>query len=239
MPAFLEDIEGFYGTNEKNKAGDDLKSFLEQYDAKKYDNPSVTADIIVIKAKEEITTVNHGLQLLMVKRADHPCIGLWALPGGFVNIREDVEQAAKRELFEETGLDHIAIEQIYTWGEYDRDPRARIVTVAYLAVISEQELEVTAGDDAADATFADVTFEQIESKEISEKDKIKIENTYALRLTNSEKDFDLSATIITTQNKYGLLKEKTYRVVESSGIAFDHSRFIVQALLYIKDLLDC
>lgn len=239
MPSFLKDYSAFYGDHSVNSRGEDLGTFLEGYDPNRYPNPSVTADILVFQHQENFNSVNEGLKLLMVKRKDHPCIGNWALPGGFVNIEEDIELAAKRELKEETNLDGIAIEQIHTWGEHDRDPRTRIVTVAYLALINDDCIDMKAGDDAADATWVSVGLKEVSCEEVIEETigRSRIKYTYELTLDSEEKNIKLKATVAITENKYGLIKEKEYKVIESNGIAFDHPRFIVQGLLYIKNLL--
>ena len=232
MPKFMNDIMPFLGTTEKNEFGQDLESFLEEYDPKKYENPCVTVDTLVIQHKENISTVNEELKLLMIKRKNHPCIGFWALPGGFVDIREDTMDAAKRELREETGLYNIPMEQIYTYGEANRDPRARIITVAYLALVKEN-LVVKAGDDAADAVWMDVEFKLIRV----DKSNHRIMEIYELNLYNDEKRTQLTANVEVSKNEKGLLKEKCYKVITSNGIAFDHARFIIQGLLYIEESL--
>ena len=101
--AFLEHVDRFMGTGQKNKAGQELRDFLNKYDPKKYDCPSNTTDIIVVRCKERLVRWGQPLKLLMVKRSNHPSIGFWALPGGFVRPDETTEAAAKRELKEETG----------------------------------------------------------------------------------------------------------------------------------------
>ena len=92
----------------------------------------------------------------MVKRADHPFIGQWAIPGGFVDINESMEEAAERELFEETGVNNIYLEQLYTWGDVDRDPRTRVISTSYMALVDKDTLEIKAGDDASDAKWFSV-----------------------------------------------------------------------------------
>lgn len=238
MPAFLKEIESFRGTGAKNDNGQDLENFLEEYDTNQYENPSVTADIIVIQHAKEFVTVEHGLKVLMVKRRNHPCIGYWALPGGFVEIREDVDHAAKRELEEETGVNDVAIEQLYTWGESWRDPRARIVTISYLALI-EEDKKVQAGDDAIDAAWFDISFKkQGEVEEVfNAKGNCRVKNIYELTLTNEQKGIQLQSTVEMSYNKYGIMKEYKYCDASKEGIAFDHSRFIAQALLHIQNLL--
>lgn len=225
MAAFLDDITPFYGTGEKNEEGKDLDTFLEEYDPKMYDNPSLTVDTLVFRHKKDFTSTNKGLKLLMIKRRNHPSIGAWALPGGFVNIKEDVETAAIRELEEETGVTGIPVVQLYTWGEAWRDPRARIVTVSYLAMV-EEELPVKAGDDAAEALWFDVILDQREEK-----------NTYVLKLSNKEEEEEIWCEIEIIEKLYGILVEKKYKVLKGQGMAFDHGRFILQALLYIEEQL--
>lgn len=237
MPAFFKEIESFRGTGEKNELGQDLESFLEEYDTNKYENPSVTADMIVIQHPKEFHTVKEGLKVLMVKRRNHPSIGYWALPGGFVNIREDIDLAAKRELLEETGVDDVAIEQLHTWGEAWRDPRARIVTVAYLALLDEGR-ELKAGDDAADAAWFDIKLSKKEEvEEVNNQGRTRIKTKYKLALVNEEKKVELVATVDVSYNKTGIMKEYQYQVLTSNHIAFDHPRFIVQALLNIEGAL--
>lgn len=90
-----------------------------------------------------------SIRLLLIKRKNHPFLGCWALPGGFVEMTESLRDAAARELEEETGVKGMYLEQLYTFGETGRDPRSRIISVAYMAVIDGSGLKVQAGDDAA------------------------------------------------------------------------------------------
>ena len=87
-----------------------------------------------------------SIRLLLIKRKNHPFLGCWALPGGFVEITESLRDAAARELEEETGVKGMYLEQLYTFGETGRDPRSRIISVAYMAVIDGSGLKVQAGD---------------------------------------------------------------------------------------------
>ena len=98
------------------------------------------------------------LSVLLVKRKFEPGIGKWAIPGGFVREDESLEESALRELKEETGLSRDTyIEQLYTFGEVDRDPRGRVISVAYIALISEPEkIQLTASDDAVEAEWFDI-----------------------------------------------------------------------------------
>lgn len=153
--AFLEKLDRFYGTGECNRAGESLEAFLEKYNPKKYDCPSNTVDMVVVRCREKYRQWGQPLKVLMIKRGNHPSIGYWAVPGGFVELREDMDQAAARELEEETGVKGLPLQQLRTWGSYDRDPRWRVITTSYLALV-EGELPVKAGDDAADTLWMDV-----------------------------------------------------------------------------------
>lgn len=235
MTSFLEDYSEFYGTREKNEQGLDLEQFLQQYYPGDYENPSVTTDIIVFKYNGVLEQVENNLKVLMVKRKNHPCIGYWALPGGFVNMEEDVLTAAKRELEEETHLKNIPMEQLATWGEVQRDPRYRIITVAYLALVDETVTDIQADDDAADAAWIDVELELTKEEELVGTGFHKLRSVYKIHVFQKEKKVNLTAYIEKIENKNAIIKETKYSVIENNGIAFDHGRLLVQALLYLKD----
>lgn len=113
------------------------------YDPSKYEKPSVTVDLVIF------TLQGGALHLLVVKRGVEPFKGDWALPGGFLKMDESLEEAARRELEEETGVRDVYLEQLYTFGDVDRDPRMRIITVAYTALVPRHEMRPLAGTDAA------------------------------------------------------------------------------------------
>ena len=117
-----------------------LKKNFYSYDPSKYDRPSVTVDMLIFTVTEQENKnyrklPDKELRLLMVKRGDHPYIGQWALPGGFVREKESLEEAALRELKEETNIDNVYIEQLFSWGKVDRDPRTRVISVSYMSLI--------------------------------------------------------------------------------------------------------
>ena len=107
-----------------------------------YARPAVTVDITIF------TVRNDELNILLIKRAEPPFQGEWALPGGFVKEDEDLDAAAARELVEETGVTGVYLEQLFTFGAPGRDPRGHTVTVAYSALIPSDNLELTASTDA-------------------------------------------------------------------------------------------
>jgi 8-oxo-dGTP diphosphatase len=105
-------------------------------------HPAVTTDIVIFTIRQD------ELKVLLIKRANAPFQGEWALPGGFVAQDESLEEGARRELQEETGVAGVYLEQLYTFGRPDRDPRERVITVAYYALIPTDEVEIRAATDA-------------------------------------------------------------------------------------------
>jgi 8-oxo-dGTP diphosphatase len=127
---------------------DDEAAFLAAYDPSHYPHFGVAADVVLL-------TVRQGrLSVLLVERGNHPFKGRWALPGGFVEPEEDLDEAARRELAEETGLaiDATYLEQLKTYGTPHRDPRTRVVSIVYLA-FTAGVADPVAGDDAHLARF--------------------------------------------------------------------------------------
>ncbi len=109
-----------------------------------YPRPALTVDCVVFGF-----TADEQLQVLLIQRGLPPFEGQWALPGGFVKMDESLETAARRELREETGVEDLFLEQLYTFGAVGRDPRDRVVSVAYYALISLQDHPTQAATDAS------------------------------------------------------------------------------------------
>jgi 8-oxo-dGTP diphosphatase len=121
------------------------------YDVSKYDKPSVTTDIVIF------TISNKTIRVLLVKRGEWPFKGELALPGGFVRMNENILDTAKRELKEETGVHDIYLEQLYTFGDVGRDPRTRVITIAYLALVDSTKIILNATTDVTQALWVDVS----------------------------------------------------------------------------------
>jgi 8-oxo-dGTP diphosphatase len=111
----------------------------------RYPHPAVTTDCVIFGFDGE------RLQVLLIERGIEPYKGRWAFPGGFLKIDETAEEGARRELKEETGLDSAYMEQFHTFSTPERDPRERVITIAYYALVKIQE--VKGGDDAASARW--------------------------------------------------------------------------------------
>jgi len=131
---------------------EDLKDDLSNYDENRYKKPSVTVDIAIC------TIIGGILKVLLIKRKYPPYRDCWAIPGGFLEVdkKETLEETAMRELREETNLHDIYLEQLKTYGDPERDPRTRVITVAYFALIpweAFQEQKITADSDAKEAQW--------------------------------------------------------------------------------------
>lgn len=123
---------------------------MEHYDASIYEKPSVAVDLLVFTIEE------NRLKLLLIDREEEPFRGMAALPGVFVKLDETLDEAAERGILEETGLSGIYFEQLYTFGDVHRDPRMRIISVAYMALVPVEKLEYKAGQRVTAAYLADV-----------------------------------------------------------------------------------
>src|ERR1043165_1601736 len=113
----------------------------------RYPRAALTVDCVVFGFDEG------ELKVLLIQRGLEPFKGKWALPGGFVRVEETLDDAARRELEEEAGLKNVFLEQLYTFGEVERDPRERVVSVAYYALVKLAAHETKAATDAADARW--------------------------------------------------------------------------------------
>ena len=126
------------------------QEFLKNYDVSKYERPSVTVDMLLFTVEEDT------LKLMLIKRKKPPYKDCWAIPGGFVNMNESVEQAAKRELMEETGVSS-HLEQFGIYSAPNRDPRTRVISIAYIALTPWYIFsQMQAGDDAKEVALFDV-----------------------------------------------------------------------------------
>jgi len=116
----------------------------------RHERPSVAVDVVVFRLHEG------RLKVLLINRRNPPFQRMWAIPGGFVGINESLEDAARRELEEETGVHDVYLEQLYTFGAPNRDPRMRVISVVYYALIPQTQGDVRAGDDASQTEWYSV-----------------------------------------------------------------------------------
>ena len=219
-----EQNKQFIGNGKENAKGESLETFLNNYDPTKYQSPCNTVDTLVFTYIEENGHKKIN-RLLLIKRANHPSIGLWALPGGFVDFKEDLKAAAIRELKEETGIGDIDAIQLKSYGKYDRDPRTRIITTAFVTLIPEGSQNAKADDDASDAAWFDVHVIDIS------------ENVTRLTLTSKEKEEVIAADIEKKIVNIAGIIGKEYKTIEKIGLAADHGEIILEAYEMIKSAI--
>ena len=202
------------------------KEFLQAYDANAFEKLSMTADILVISVsnqKQDNYRKNSKkmMSILLVKRDNYPFKDKWCLPGGFLNPKsETLEECAKRVLKNETNLADIYLEQLYTFDDVARDPRMRIVSTAYMALVDKNKLKTPLLKNAK--WFSVIS--------ILEKDNIMqftLDNGNETLMLKVKKD----------------LKEKTannyvYKTIENKHLAFDHDLVIVTGLERLKNKIE-
>ncbi len=198
-----------------NKDGLTEEEFLKQYKPSDYERPSVTVDMMILCMSRKLK----NLKVLLIQRNNHPFINCWALAGGFVGINESAYDAACRELKEETSLiTDTYLEQLYTMSRPDRDPRMRVIDIAYITLIREQP--ITAGDDAGRALWFDVQLADD-----------------SLTLSNEEENINISYRLHKKMFKNGVVKTAGYTLepVSETKLAFDHDEIILEGLLRLRN----
>lgn len=205
----------------KSFVKDDEEAFLSSYSIEDYDRPSVTADIVAFKIRSETgDTYRHNsksnLSILMVKRGEHPYKDMWALPGGFLKCDETVEECAYREIKEEANVKPISLMPVGIFSNPNRDPRGRIISNAYLSIISD-DVKPKGGTDATEASWFDVSFYEEDG-------------FYHLVLTSKE-------IVLTSKLKKHktIFKKTNFEILNGTDLAFDHAEIIGTAITLLRD----
>ncbi len=146
----FEVLEVEVAKNAKRRQNAEEQAFLAAYDASRFPHPSLSVDVALVTADEI------GLRAVLIKRGEHPDRGKWSLPGGFVGIEESLDDAASRVLATKVGVRGIFLEQLYTFGDPDRDPRTRVVTVAYYALVDSGKLAAVGDHESVTLATLDV-----------------------------------------------------------------------------------
>lgn len=185
--------------------------FLASYSADKYFRPSFTADVVAF------SMIDDGLSVLLIQRGNHPFKGFWALPGGFMEKDENAEQCAIREMQEETGVTLTSLIPIGLYSDVGRDPRGRIISQAYAAILNAEATKVISGDDACDAKWFAVKLSD------------------SGRLTLSDGKNTVSATLTEVKTPFGTT---AFKITDNDGIAFDHASVIAKAIRTLRSKAD-
>ena len=199
------------------------QEFLKQYDITAFERPSVTADIAVFTIRTEASDnyrqdARAKLSLLLIRRGAHPFLGAWALPGGFLQPGETVEQCAMREITEETGVTPAALMPVGVFSEPGRDPRGWIISNVFASILGEASVSQRGGDDAADARWFDISFDR-DGDGVSR-----------LELTCGE--IRLQARLRERECRFG---KTAFDIIDSGGLAFDHAQMIATALTALRE----
>ena len=196
--------------------------FLKNYDSSSYEKLSMTSDILIVSVSS-VDSTNYRkseekrMSILLVKRDDYPYKGKWCLPGGFLNPKtETLEECAKRVLKRETNLENIYLEQLYTFDRIDRDPRMRVISTSFVALIDKEKLT----EKVENASWFDIL--KIEEK------------NHVVTISLSNKEEEITFSIKKT------LKEKTtdrylFTSMNSNDLAFDHDIVILAGIERIKN----
>ncbi|MGI6484454.1 MAG: NUDIX hydrolase [Candidatus Dojkabacteria bacterium] len=200
------------------------EEFLQHYNPNDYERLSATVDILIFSVSDTFTdnyrkTNKKNFSILLVKRKTYPFKDKWCLPGGFVDVKETIDDAAKKVLANETNLHNIYIEQLYTMGEVDRDPRMRVISISYMALIDKNLLEDKL---PKNADWFDISLNENE-------EQIDVE----LKGKNEKINFSVKKELIEkTTMKY------RYNVVQNDKIAFDHPVVIAIGVERLKNKIE-
>ncbi len=198
------------------------KEFLSSYDINSYSRPSIATDIALFStfakaSKHHRKDAEPELSILLIKRGEHPFKDSWALPGGFLRGTETIEECAIRELKEETGITPSTIFQSGIFSNPDRDPRGRIISSSFTAIVNEENVKATSGGDALAAKWFSVRLDKKEN------------NLYTLTLTGDRET--LTAELKKTESSFENLK---YDIISNKGLAFDHAKIIANAITALR-----
>mgnify|MGYP003296659103 CR=1 FL=1 len=200
------------------------EEFLKDYDSSKFKKLSITTDILIFSVSDEETGNYRKLSekrfsVLLVKRDTYPFKDMWCLPGGFVGYDESLEDAAGRVLKNETNLDNIYIEQLYTYGEPNRDPRMRIVSTSYMSLIDKNKLETKLSKNAS--WFNISLLEDDNNIHVTLDNEIETINFVIKKVLRDK-----------TTDRYDYVVEK------NDKLAFDHPKTIMSGISRLKNKLE-
>ncbi|HAB66330.1 MAG TPA: ADP-ribose pyrophosphatase [Firmicutes bacterium] len=200
------------------------EEFLKAYNPEEFDRLAVTSDILILSISDEVQanyrkSNKKYMSVLLVKRDDYPYKDKWCLPGGFLDVKEDLEDCPKRILERETGLHDIYLEQLYTFGSVNRDPRMRVVSSSYMALIDKNRL--------TDKLKPNASWFNIKYFEEADNVLILLDNGVESLKCKIKKEL-----INRTTDRY------RFRIEENDSIAFDHPLVIWSGIERLKNKIN-
>lgn len=225
----------------RDKDGLTEKEYLDQYCPSDYVRPSIAADMVIftvnkIKKDNYRKLPTNVFQILLIKRGCHPFMNTYALPGGFVRQNETVGDAAARELKEETGVEHVYLEQLFTFSDPNRDPRMWVISCAHIALVDSSHLTINAGDDADSAAWFQVSYKLLREQKDLLVEGVHMTNRYELVLMNEHTK--LSAVVEHTILSSDEILSNEYVILENQGLAFDHAKIIAYAIEHLRNKIE-
>lgn len=232
--------------NTRHQTEAEFLAWYQEEEKNRYEKPSVTVDMLIFtvtnrEIKNNRKLPQKDLRILLVKRRDHPYMGKWAIPGGFVNIKEGLQATAIRELKEETNLDNIYMEQLYTWGDdVVRDPRMRVISTSYMALVDSTNLKVQAGDDAEDAKWFSIQKNVISQTTEHRDERIIVHREIELILQSEDKEDGFSIPLIEETVIDGAISQTkiTVMATATSYLAFDHAIILNYGLDRLRNKME-
>lgn len=224
---------------ENRRSGPESEAaYLAQYDPAAYPRPSVTVDMVVftVTGEDSEYLADRRLRVLLVKRDEHPFRDRWALPGGFVGMDESLEAAAARVLLAKTHISDIYLEQLYTWGQPDRDPRTRVMSCSYLSLIDASALAPRAGAGTAAVQWFTIDEELLDERTLRTPAGLEQERTVRLKL--QEGPDHCSATIRILRRVSRRARQVERELLEADGLAFDHAQILSYGLERLRTKLE-
>lgn len=217
------------------------KDFLNNYDITKYDRPSLATDIAVFTIMEDNQDnyrrlPEKKLKLLMIQRKDYPFKDMWALPGGFVEKYETVEDSAKRELLEETNVNSAYLKHVGVFSDKGRDPRGWIISNTFMAIINGNKCILEAGEDAGKAEWFIVIFRMKSENKKYQENLISVEIIYELILKSN--DNEINAEVMERKEYKEFHETSELSVISSEGLAFDHAKIITYVMKKLREEAD-
>ena len=229
------------------------REYLENYNIEQFERPSVATDIVAFAVMQdgEQSNIrkleNRELKLLLIKRSQFPYKGAWALPGGFLRPGETIEETAKRELLEETGVENPFLHLAGVYSEVGRDPRGWIISNSFISLINAENCSLRADTDAWDAAWFCV---KLQSDNTSSDDSTSttkmIKHTLTLSFDSASSDsnikgdenIEIKAIVSEKSTRKGHNHVSSYQIVDSGELGFDHAKIIVQSLLELRDMME-